>query len=101
MLKLGGRGRRRSSWQAQTPRRRPRPAGSLPGPDFTKRIPLSEVPEFPDPEQTPLIAAGARVAQRWIAIKLHHEDRDRSAGRNFYLRYADPGEGRPEEPTSS
>jgi outer membrane protein assembly factor BamC len=96
MLKLGGRAEEvklAGTDAAPTPAR---PAGSLPGPDFRKRIPLSEVPEFLTLNE-PFDRGWRRVA---LALDRHGftiEDRDRSAGL-FYLRYADPEKAGQEEP---
>lgn len=96
MLKLGGRAEEVKLAGADAAPTPSRPAGSLPGPDFRKRIPLSEVPEFLTLNE-PFDRGWRRVA---LALDRHGftiEDRDRSAGL-FYLRYADPEKAGQEEP---
>lgn len=96
MLKLGGRAEEVKLAGADTAATPAKPAGSLPGPDFRKRIPLSEVPEFLTLNE-PFDRGWRRVA---LALDRHGftiEDRDRSAGL-FYLRYADPEKAGQEEP---
>ena len=99
MLKLGGRAEEVKLAGADAAPTPARPAGSLPGPDFRKRIPLSEVPEFLTLNE-PFDRGWRRVA---LALDRHGftiEDRDRSAGL-FYLRYADPERPARKSPTSS